>query len=136
MEPLHNPDFFCGHELIKRIVSILLAWTCRLMSQQIDFESILWLDKTENSYTNWAPSEPSRECSPSQSFISIVKGRGSATNPNHRLHRRSTRPDPDEICIAINPRTGLWHDVMCTEANVPACERGEFKLSRALSHFS
>lgn len=59
-------------------------------AQQIDFESILWLDKTENSYTNWAPSEPSH---------------------------------PDEICIAINPRNGMWHDVMCTEANVPACER-------------
>lgn len=29
--------------------------------QQIDFESILWLDKTENSYTNWAASEPSRK---------------------------------------------------------------------------
>lgn len=33
--------------------------------------------------------------------------------------------DPDEICIAINPRNGMWHDVMCTEANVPACERGK-----------
>uniref|UniRef100_A0A6G1SMW1 Macrophage mannose receptor 1 n=1 Tax=Aceria tosichella TaxID=561515 RepID=A0A6G1SMW1_9ACAR len=61
-----------------------------LGAKQIDFESILWLDKTETSYTNWAPSEPSH---------------------------------PDEICIAINPRNGLWHDVMCSEANVPACER-------------
>lgn len=32
-----------------------------LGAKQVDFESILWLDKTETSYTNWAPSEPSRK---------------------------------------------------------------------------
>lgn len=30
-------------------------------ARQMDFESILWLDKSENGYTNWAPSQPSRK---------------------------------------------------------------------------
>lgn len=41
--------------------------------------------------------------------------------------------DPDEICIAINPRNGMWHDVMCSEANIPACERGELTKKKLAS---
>lgn len=89
-----------------------------LGAKQVDFESILWLDKTEATYTNWAPLEPSRECP----FMMEISSQ--TLQPlTHKICFFII--DPDEICIAINPRNGHWHDVMCAESNVPACERGK-----------
>lgn len=40
-------------------VDLRLGYPVWIGGKQIDFENILWLDRTQSDFTNWAPQEPS-----------------------------------------------------------------------------
>lgn len=59
------------HDYVSK--DLQLGYPTWIGAKQIDFENILWLDRTQSDYVNWAPKEPS---STSEICISMMPETG------------------------------------------------------------